>query len=217
MSMPRRMLCMFMLALCSLSADSLRRFGDRDSPYLLRTNDVVDVGYRYTPEYDQVVTVPPDGFVNLRIVGVVRFAGRTIDDIQKEVKKKAAAQLRDPEISLTLKDFERPYFVVGGQVASPGRYNMPGKVSALQAIATAGGFNRRSKHSQVILFRSVNDDLYQTRVLNMKALLKKPQSEENVMLHSGDMLLVPTNRLSKIERFVHLTNFAVFWEPTGKR
>jgi polysaccharide export outer membrane protein len=186
-------------------------FSERTSRYLLQPNDVISVRYRYTPEFNESVTVQPDGFATLHLVGVVRLAGRAIDDIEKEIVQKAATKLNEPEISVTLLEFERPYFVVGGQVNRPGRYDLPGEISALQAITMAGGFNQKSKHSQVVLLRRVKEDLYRTRLLDMKTILNNELAAEDPRLRSGDMLLVPTNRLTKVERIVRLANFGVFW------
>jgi protein involved in polysaccharide export with SLBB domain len=52
-----------------------------------------------------------------------------------------------------LKDFEKPYFVAGGRVARPGKYDLRGDTTVSQGIALAGGFLDSAKHSQVVLFR----------------------------------------------------------------
>jgi len=105
----------------------------------------------------------PDGFVTLQIVGDLKLQGLTLDQVKAVVLEKASLRLLDPEITLVLKDFEKPYFVVGGEVGAPGRFEMRGTVTALQAIAMAGGFKAASaKHSQVILYRRVGPDLAKT-------------------------------------------------------
>ena len=136
-----------------------RSFAERESRYRLQPTDIVEVHYRYTPEFDQTITVQPDGFVTLQIIGDLKLQGLTLEQVKAALLEKASLRLKDPEITLVLKDFEKPYFVVGGEVGSPGKFEMRGQVTALQAIAMAGGFKTASaKHSQVILFRRVGPD-----------------------------------------------------------
>lgn len=189
-------------------------FSERDSRYRLQPTDVLEIHYRYTPEFDQTVTVQPDGFATLQIVGDLKLQGLTLDQLRAIVLEKASLRLRDPEITLVLKDFEKPYFVVGGEVANPGKFEMRGQVTAVQAIAIAGGFKAASaKHSQVILFRRVGPDLAETQILNLKAAMSTSAKEPLSDLRPGDMLIVPQNLVSKIERFVKWGNYGIYANP----
>lgn len=192
-------------------------FAERDPRYRLQPTDVVEVHYRYTPEFDQTVVIQPDGFVNLQIVGDLKLQGLTLEQVKAAILEKASLRLKDPEITLVLKEFEKPYFVVGGEVANPGRFEMRGPTTALQAIAMAGGFKTASaKHSQVILFRRVGPDLAKTNLLDLKAAISTSATEPLADLHPGDLLVVPQNRLSKIERFVKWGNVGLYWNPLGR-
>jgi polysaccharide export outer membrane protein len=187
-------------------------FSERDPRYRIEPTDVLEIHYRYTPEFDQTVTVLPDGFVTLQIVGDLKLQGLTLDQVKAALLEKASLRLKDPEITLILKDFEKPYFVVGGEVEKPGRFEMRGQVTALQAIAIAGGFkNASAKHSQVILFRRVGPDLAKTEILDLKAAMKPSAKEALADLRPGDMLIVPQNTVSKIERFIKWANIGMYY------
>jgi polysaccharide export outer membrane protein len=189
-------------------------FAEREPRYRLQATDVVEVHYRYTPEFDQTVTIQPDGFATLQIVGDLKLQGLTLDQAKATILEKSSQRLKDPEITLVLKDFEKPYFVVGGEVAHPGKFEMRGQVTAIQAIAMAGGFNTASaKHSQVILFRRVGPDLAKAEILDLKAAMKPSAKEPLADLHPGDMLVVPQNSVSKIERFVKWANIGMYFSP----
>ena len=190
------------------------QFAARDPRYRLQPNDVIEIQYRYTPEYNQTASVQPDGFVTLQLVGDVKLDGLTLDQARASILKLASARLHDPEIFILLKDYEKPHFVVGGEVASPGRFELRGHVTAVEAIAIAGGFKAASaKHSQVILFRRIDAENGETRTLDLKKIMYKPMLEEDVTLRPGDMLLVPQNRISKIERIIKWANIGVYWSP----
>ena len=74
-------------------------------------------------------------------------------------------------ISVDPKDFEKPYFVVGGQVGKPGKFDLRGDITLTEAIAMAGGFTDAAKHSQVLLFRRVSDQWTEAKIINVKKML----------------------------------------------
>src|SRR3974390_756121 len=92
--------------------------------YTLHTGDVIALGYRYTPEFDQTVTVQPDGTVSLNIVGSVKIAGLTVDEARQRILEKASVRLNNPELTITLQQFEQPYVVVAGEVEHPGKIGL---------------------------------------------------------------------------------------------
>lgn len=192
-------------------------FADRVPRYKLQPDDVLEVSYRYTPEYNQTVSVQPDGFISLQVVGDVRVGGLTLDGAKVAVVKKAALTLNEPEVSLVLKEFEKPHFVVGGEVERPGKFELRGRTTAIEAIALAGGLKTgRAKHSQVILFRRTGLDTGETKILNLKRIMDSGQLQEDVTLRTGDLLLIPQNKVSKVERFIKWSSVGVFWNPVPR-
>ena len=198
---------------CGLRAST--DISDRDPRYRLQSTDTVEIHYRYTPEFDQTITVQPDGFATLQIVGDIKLQANT-RRAHTAIVEKARQRLRDPEITLLLRIL-KALFVVAGEVANPGRFEMRGTITAVQAIAMAGGFRSGSaKHSQVILFRRVGSDLAKTQILDLKAAMSPSATEPLADLHPGDMLVVPQNSISKIERFVKWGNIGLFMNPMSK-
>jgi polysaccharide biosynthesis/export protein len=186
-------------------------FSDHAPTYKLQPSDVVEIDYRYTPEFNQTVTVQSDGFASLQLIGNLKLQGLTLDQMKSALLEKASTRLKDPEVTLVLKEFERPYFVVGGQVEKPGRFELHGTVTALEAIAIAGGFKSdKAKHSQVVLFRKAGADTFSTRIIDLKAAMTGSANELNIDLHSGDMLMVPQNQISKIERIIKMVNVGAY-------
>jgi len=177
--------------------------------YQLTAGDVFDVHYRYTPEFNQTVTVQPDGFITLQVAGEVRVGGLTLEQARFEIAKRSSQRLLEPEVALTLKEFEKPYFVVGGEVSKPGKFELRGATTALQAIAMAGGFTPGSKHSQVLLIRRLDGDRAEVKPIDLKRIERQPAQGEEWRLRSGDMLLVPKNKISKVERFVNWSTFGI--------
>lgn len=188
--------------------------GERHPQYRLQKSDVIEIKFTFSPEFDQTVTVQPDGFVALKGVRAVFAEGLTSGEFVNTVRIEYATVLRDPEITVSLKDFERPFFLAGGQVGKPGKYELRSSTTVSQAIAVAGGFTEQAKHSQVLLFRRTADGLVETRALNVKQMLADHNLSEDFELKPGDMLYVPQNRISKIRKFLPASSLNTFFSPT---
>ncbi len=181
--------------------------------YTLRAGDVVELQYRYTPELNQTVTVLPDGFVNLNLVGNVKVSDLTVDQAHDVIVQKAKARLNDPELNLILREFQHPYVVVAGQVTTPGKIELRENTTAMQAILLAGGFLASAQSGQVLLFRKINSDTAEVKVLKLTNIHKTAQLERDAQLEPGDMLLVPRNKLEKISRYMKLFNIGAYINP----
>lgn len=181
--------------------------------YRLQPGDVLEVQYRYSPEFNQTVTVQPDGYVSLEIGGDLKVAGLTIEQTRQAILKQASTRLQDPVATVLLKEFQRPYFVVAGEVAQPGKIEMRERVTALQAIMLAGGMKEAAKSSQVVVFRKINSDMAEVKVLNLKSIRRTGDLENDLTLQPGDMVYVPRDKLSKVERFMRLASVAALIAP----
>lgn len=184
----------------------------RDARYRLCASDVIALTFPLTPEFNQTVNIQPDGFASLMGAGDVRLEGLTTEESVQAIGTAYSKVLRNPMVTVELKDFNKPYFVVGGQVHQPGKYDLRGYTTASQAIAIAGGFNEAAKHSQVLLFRRVNNDWFEVKNLNLKRILRGQEIGEDPEIRTGDMLFVPQNAISKIKKFLPNSGVGTYYE-----
>jgi polysaccharide export outer membrane protein len=187
------------------------KFHDRYPRYTLRSGDSFDINFELSPEFNQQgVSVQPDGFITLRGVGDVHVAGQTVPELNATIRAAYNKILNDPLVSITLKDFEKPYFIADGQIGHPGKYELRGDTTLTEAIAMAGGFEDTSKHSQVLLFRRVSDRWSSAQIYDVKKMETSKNLSEDPLLHPGDMLFVPKNRFSKIRAFLPTASLGTF-------
>ena len=179
--------------------------------YRLQTGDSFEVLYRYTPEYNQTVSVQPDGAISLTLLGLVPIRGLTIEEARARILHEAAKRFNEPDVSLALKDFERPHFTVLGEVASPGRFELRGSLSTVDALAMAGGLKATARHTNIVLIHRINQTIGETRLIDVRALEKPQPGQELIRLRDGDLIIVPQSRLSKVERFVKLANVGAYY------
>ena len=181
--------------------------------YRLQPGDVFEVQFRYSPEFNQTVTIQPDGYISLEVGGELKVAGLTIEQARAAILKKAATRLQDPIATIVLKEFQKPYFVIAGEVSVPGKIEMRERVTALQAIMLAGGMKETARSSQVVVFRRINTDTAEVKLLNLKSIRSTADLENDLTLQPGDMVFVPRDKISKIERFMKLASVAAFMAP----
>jgi len=195
-------------------AGNLQLGGERRPLYRLRPSDVVELTFTVTPEFNQTLTVQPDGYVTPKDAAMVDAQGLTLAEFRAAVQKSYNGYLHDPQVAVSLKEFEHPYFIVGGEVGRPGKYELRSDTTVAEAVQIAGGLNSQSKHSQVILFRRVNDDLVETQMINLKKMMKGNGMKEDAHLRAGDLVFVPQNEISKIARYLTKPALSMYVSPT---
>ena len=183
----------------------------RGARYRLFPSDEITIEFPLTPEFNQDVTIEPDGYGSLRGAGDVLLAGLTTDEAIGAIKAAYAKVLHDPIVTIELKDFNKPFFVVTGEVNHPGKYDLRGTTSATQAVAMAGGMTSAAKASSALLLRRVDGARYEVTRVNLKRILSGRESED-AELRPGDMLYVPKNVVSKIERFIPSSGFGAYYQ-----
>ena len=95
---------------------------ERNPRYRINRSDVLLISFALSPEYNQKVTVQPDGFITLQSAGSINILGLTVPQTVDAIKKAYGKTLHEPIVDVDLADFQKAYFVVTGQVTKPGQY-----------------------------------------------------------------------------------------------
>jgi len=136
-----RILLTALLGLCTLACAQTPQPAEpqtQSATYAVNPGDVLDIAFRWTPEFNQTVTVQPDGHASLTSAGDIKMSGLTLLQIRDEIVRLSSEKLVAPEVAVTLKDFERPRIAVAGEVVNPGKFDLRQPTTALQAILLAG-------------------------------------------------------------------------------
>jgi polysaccharide biosynthesis/export protein len=182
----------------------------RNPLYQLSRSDVLDLNFALTPEFNQSVTIRPDGYITLLGVGDLHVEGQTIPQVTESIRAAYAKRLHHPIITVQLKDFEKPYFIVGGEVGHPGKYDLRGDTTVMQAVEMAGGFTSGAKQSQVWLFRRVSGHWVESQKIDVKKMLHAASLQEDADLCSGDMVYVPKNISETFKPFLPTSSLALY-------
>ncbi|MCX6621716.1 MAG: polysaccharide export protein [Acidobacteria bacterium] len=191
-------------------------FALRNPRYRVEASDVLELNFRFTPEFNQTVTVQPDGFVSLQSAEDLKIAGLTLADIKAALIRQYSSILHDPIVTVILKEFSKPYFLVGGEVSRPGRFDLRGDTTVTDAITIAGGFTPNAKSGDVLLFRRAGGEVVEVRKINVKAAIEKGHLQEDIRLQPGDSVYVSQSFTGKLERFMNVTKLGMYFNPVPR-
>jgi protein involved in polysaccharide export with SLBB domain len=163
--------------------------------YRIQQGDSVDLIFPLAPTLNRTVTVQPDGYIALPLVGEIVVAGQTVPELEATLRGRYAPILRDPVITIALKDFEKPYFIASGDVERPGKYELRGKTTVAEAVAMAGGLKERARRSRILLYRETSTGDVDVTELDFKRMLDRGQLERDLIVAPGDLIFVPRSRV----------------------
>ena len=169
--------------------------------YLLGVGDEVQVNVLSAPELSGLAKVRPDGAITIRGAGMIHALGRTPEDVGREVEEKLGSILRHARVDLAVTAFGDPRVFVMGEVEQPGGKPYHVGMSALQAVASAGGISATGKSQNVLVLRRTGSDAAEVRRLDLSLSLKGEPGPD-VVLHPYDIVYVPRT-------FVARANIAV--------
>src|SRR5215467_12197397 len=106
------LISLFICAAAMAAAPASSGFAERDPRYRLQPTDVLELQYRYTPEFNQTISIQPDGYVNLELFGDLKLGGLTLVEAKAAILDLARRRLNDPELVLILKEYEKPHITV---------------------------------------------------------------------------------------------------------
>ncbi len=174
-----------------------------NASYTVQGGDWINVNFTIATTFSESVPVRPDGYVALVGAPEVYVMGKTMAEVTDEVTKAYAGILSEkPLLTIAVRNFQNPYFVVSGQVARPGKYFLHGATTLAQSIDIAGGFvGATAKDSEALLLRRTSRDFVQVRKVDLK-WIDKGELYNDINLENGDMVFIPKNRLSKVQPFI---------------
>lgn len=154
--------------------------------------DVLDVTVFKVEDLSKTVQVSESGKFGFPLVGEVQAGGRTVSEIEKDLATKLGGNyLRNPQVTVLVKEYNSHRITVEGAVKKAGVYPMQGPMSLLQAIATAGGLDEVSDGS-IMLFRRIDG---QTAVARFSMNDLRAQRADDPALQAGDIVMVPSSDL----------------------
>lgn len=142
-----------------------------DRPYFIGPYDVLMVDVLGVDGMqDRPIQVDSGGQMSFPLAGSITASGKTTAELAAEISKRLRARyIRDPQVTVNLKEAVGQVVTVDGQVARPGRYPVVGRLTLISAVATAGGTSEFARLRDVLVFREVGGQKY-VGVYNLDAI-----------------------------------------------
>ena len=174
---------------------------ERNPRYKIQRADVLELTFPLSTEFNQKVRVQPDGYISLQGAGSISVLGLTLPEVSQAIKNAYFKVLHEPIVDVNLVEFQRPYFIVTGQVGKPGQYDLRSDITVSEAIAIAGGFMPTAK-TEVYLYHRDATGWVQARQLKLKDFLHGRNVNEDSGMRPGDMIFVPEKTITKIRKYI---------------
>jgi len=174
-------------------------------PYLIAPGDELQVDYGIILDGRPIVaeaTVRPDGAVSLPRIGDVLVAGKSTAEVDSVLSILYADVYVDPNIAIGVKRVAGNLVHVLGQVSRPGSYPVSPNMTALQAIASAGGFKDDAAKGSVVVLRRTGESSLVTRTIDIDRAVHDNAATQDVFLRRYDIIYVDRNAIGNLNLFV---------------
>ena len=192
--------------------------------YLLGTGDVIYIDFLEASFLNGSYTIPQEGYINLPEIENFKFEGKTIPEIERDLKIAYKDILYRPDIKVNIMSYRPLNIYVRGEVARPGLYTFGGlntnndfgnknnknpisqvqspnisfkKVTLFETIAKAQGVSNYANLSNVIVFRNNSETNGGGKIkasINLLSLIENGDQSQNIRMHDGDTVFIPKGK-----------------------
>jgi polysaccharide export outer membrane protein len=178
---------------------------DSGNAYIIGIGDRLDVLFFVHQELSTInLLVRSDGCITLPYVGDVVAVGVTPMRLDSTLTTKFSEVLRDPNLSVIVREPADKLIYVLGQVKRPGAYPYETKMSLLQALALGAGFERGAKVSHVLVIRREGLQKIVGVEVDVAAMFAGHNLEQDFWLKNYDIVYVPKTRLQSAGEFMQI-------------
>ncbi len=159
--------------------------------YRLNPGDKMEITVWQEESLKQEVVVLPDGTISFPLVGHVAAAGKTTGELVKLLQERLNKFIPDSEINIRLLAAEGNLIYVTGEVKNPGKFEVKGPTDVVQALSMAGGLTAFAKKNNILILRREADGKSKSLPFEYGDVEGGENIESNILLQSGDTILVP--------------------------
>ena len=158
-------------------------------------------------QHQQDLIVSSEGILNVPFIGPVKAKGLTVPQLEALVREPLARDyFVNPDVIVQVKEYHSLHYYISGAVSSPGLYEMSSEATLMELIAKAGGVSA-DRGNVAYVFRSSIPELSKGDTIenlishkepvkvSLKDLLDKGDMSHNLVLHSGDVVYIPSQKV----------------------
>ena len=168
----------------------------------LHPGDTIQISVWQDPKLNRQVVIGPDGMISFPLAGHIQAGGLTpqaLENVLRRRLQKNYTSHLDITVSLAAVNREeqvetKPRVYITGEILKPGPYIIRADTNVVQALALAGGLGPFAASKRIQIHRQVNgtDSTY---LFNYNAYVEGANTADNIILRSGDVIIVPQRGL----------------------
>jgi polysaccharide biosynthesis/export protein len=161
-----------------------------DASYKIGPQDVLRIDVWKENEISRSVPVRPDGKISLPLLNDVQAAGQTSMELANTITEGLKKFINSPQVTVTVTEINSRRVYVTGEVTRPGAFPLLPNMTVLQALTSAGGFTQFARLKKIYVLRT-EDGKQVKHPFNYKDVVNGNRPEDNIVLQSGDTIVVP--------------------------
>jgi polysaccharide export outer membrane protein len=158
--------------------------------YRVGPGDVLEVSVWRDETLSRELIVPPDGILSFPLIGDVNVVGLSVAQIRDAIRKKLSEYVPDASVAVILKTINSLRAYVIGQVKNPGSFAISMETRVMHILAMAQGLTPFASEKDIHVLRHTNDKIEKIP-FNYRDVLRGDNLEQNILLRSGDVVVVP--------------------------
>jgi len=168
-------------------------------PYLIGPFDRLTVDVFGIEDLSKIeIQVDASGRLSFPLAGTIDAAGRTPGELEAAIAERLRGRyIRDPQVTVNLKETVSQVVTVDGEVGSPGLYPVIGKMTLLRAVAVAKGAKEFARLDDVVILRTVEGQKLGA-IYNLKAIRQGVYPDPEVF--ANDVVIVGNDGAARARR-----------------
>jgi polysaccharide biosynthesis/export protein len=173
---------------------------DSRTDYRIGRQDLLEIKVFDVEELNQTVRVSDDGSISMPLLGRLVVSGLTKTDLEQMLARLLGERyVRDPQVTVFVREYESKKIAVTGAVKKPGTFEMLGRKTLLEMISMAGGLDT-DLGKEIIVFRQSDERPTERIALDLEQLVYRADPALNLVLQPNDIVYVPV--VEKMRIFV---------------
>lgn len=171
-----------------------------EEAYRFQVGDTLAVRSYFDAQLNQEQVVRPDGRVSLVLVGEVKAAGSTPEELGTSIREAYRRLVGNTDVTVSLAKAAAMNVYLSGEVRAPALVPLDGGMTLLQAIARSGGTLPSANTGNVLLIRNRDDGTMSVSKVDLEKILRNEMPD--VFLQRRDVVFVPKSEIAQAGQFV---------------
>ncbi len=169
----------------------------QDRPYMIGPFDKLTIDVFGIEELsNKEVQTDAGGRISFPLAGVIDTAGKTPAELEEIIEERLRGRyVRNPQVSVNLKETVSQVVTVDGEVKEPGLYPVIGRMTLMRAVATAKGTSELADTGSVIIYRTVKGQKM-AALYNLKSIRRGIYEDPEVF--ANDVVVVSDSQRQKL-------------------